>query len=133
MDGYKLYIRTDEAGIIIHGFTSAFEQPQDGDILIMEDGPRHFHLFWPEPLINERGQYRFKWIDGERVERTQEELDAEWAARPPAPPSELEIIGEQLVQRELEALELRTENQMLGQQIVDLELRLLALEGGAGA
>jgi len=76
---------------------------------------------------------RYK-LDGETIRaKTQEELDAEWAARPPAPPSELEIIGEQLVQRELEALELRTENQMLGQQIVDLELRLLALEGGAGA
>jgi len=85
MDGYKLYIRVNEAGIIIHGFSSAFEEPQEGDILIMEDGPRHFHLAWTEPLINERGQYRYKWIDGERVERSQEELDAEWAARPPAP------------------------------------------------
>lgn len=52
---------------------------------------------------------------------------------PVNPPSEIEIIGEQLVQRELEALELKAENQMLGEQLVAMELRLLALEGGAGA
>lgn len=51
---------------------------------------------------------------------------------PPPEPSELDIIGEQLVQRELETLELRSENQMLSQLISDLELRLLSLEGGAG-
>jgi len=85
MDGYKHYIRINEAGTIVHGFSDAFEQPQDGDILIVEDGPRHFHLYWPEPLVNERGQYRYKWIGGQRVERSQAELDAEWAARPPAP------------------------------------------------
>ena len=85
MDGYKLYIRTDEAGTIVRVFSSAFEEPQDGDILLTDEGPRHFHLYWPDPLMNERGQYRYKWIDGRRVERSQEELDAEWTARPPAP------------------------------------------------
>jgi len=85
--GYNHYIRTNEAGEIIHGFSDAFEQPQDGDILVLENGPRHFHEAWPEPLRNERGQYRFRWVNGQRVERSQEELDAEWAARPPEPPS----------------------------------------------
>ena len=84
---YNHYIRTNESGIVIHGFSDAFEQPQEGDILIFEDGPRHFHLAWPEPLTNERGQYRFRWIDGQRVERSQQELDDEWAQRPPAPPT----------------------------------------------
>ena len=87
MDGYKHYIRISEAGIIIHGFSDAFEQPQDGDILVLENGPRHFHEVWPEPLTNERGQFRFKWADGQIVERSQKELDAEWAQRPPEPPS----------------------------------------------
>lgn len=81
------YIRTDEAGTIVYGFTDAFEQPLETDILILEDGPRGFIEAWPESLVNERFQYRFKWVDGERVERTQVELDAEWSARPPEPPS----------------------------------------------
>lgn len=59
--------------------------------------------------------------------------DYELEPLPPPEPSDLDIIGQQLVQRELETLELRSENQMLGHQIVSLELRLLALEGGAGA
>jgi len=87
MDGYKHYIRTNEAGEIIHGFSDAFEAPQDGDILVLENGPRHFHEAWPVPLTNERGQYRFKLVNGEKVERSQEELDAEWAQRPPEPPT----------------------------------------------
>jgi hypothetical protein len=87
MDGYNHYIRLNESGIIIHGFSDAFEQPQDGDILVLENGPRHFHEVWPEPLRNERGQYLFRWIDGQRVAKAQDELDAEWAQRLPAPPS----------------------------------------------
>jgi len=62
---------------------------------------------------------------------TQEEIDE--IRNVPQLPTELDILGEQLVQRELETLELRSENQMLGEQIVALELRLLALEGSASA
>lgn len=103
---YKHYIRTNEAGTVVHGFSDAFEQPQDGDILVLENGPRHFHLAWPEPLTNERGQYRFRWIDGQRVERSQQELDDEWAQRPPAPPSLVERLAaaEQALRALMEAM-----------------------------
>jgi hypothetical protein len=80
MDGYEHYIRIDQAGTIVYGFSSAFEEPQDGDICIIEDGPRHFNQIYPS-LTNERSQYRFKW-DGRVVERSQQELDAEWVERP---------------------------------------------------
>jgi len=85
--GYNHYIRTNETGEIIHGFSDAFEQPQDGDILVRENGPRHFHEAFPESLRNERGQFRFRWQDGQIVERSQQELDDEWAQRPPEPPT----------------------------------------------
>jgi hypothetical protein len=130
MSGYKHYIRTNEAGMIIYGFSSAFEQPLETDYLYAEEAPRHFHESFAEPLTNERGQYRFKVIDAEFIARSQEELDAEWQQQPPSPPTELDLIGAQLIQRELEALELRAENQMLGVQLVGLELRLFQLEGG---
>lgn len=84
---YKHYIRTNEAGTVVHGFSDAFEQPQDGDIQIYEGDQRHFHLAHPWPLQNERGQYRFRWVNGQRVAKAQDELDAEWAARPPGPPT----------------------------------------------
>lgn len=87
MDGYNHYIRVDQAGIIIYGFSSAFEHPDPGDILILEDGPRHHHAVFPAPLINEKGQPRFKWINSEMIEREQQELDVEWVSRPPEPPT----------------------------------------------
>lgn len=88
VDGYKLYIRIDVQDLVIDGYADwQTDRRDDDEILICDDGPRHFHLYWPEPLTNERGQYRYKWIDGERVERSAEELDAEWAVRPPAQPT----------------------------------------------
>ncbi|MBB6731884.1 hypothetical protein [Cohnella zeiphila] len=92
MDGNKLYIRIDNQQRIIDGYAEwQTEKRNDDEILITESGPRQFNLYWADSLYVEdgkyKGQYRFKWTDGQRVERTQEELDAEWAARPPAPPS----------------------------------------------
>lgn len=74
-----------------------------------------------------------KWkLDGDTIrEKTQEEIDEEIANRPPSPPrepTELEIIGGQLVDRELEALELRTQNEVLGGQMVEKELQILDLQ-----
>lgn len=97
MFDYKHYIRTNEAGIIIHGYSSVFEEPQEGDILIAENDIRHFHEFWPEPLTNDRQQYCFRW-DGQLVPRAAEELDAEWSARPqPVTPEQRIEQLEQLV------------------------------------
>lgn len=67
------------------------------------------------------------WTEG----LTQAEFEALQQA--PRPRAELDIVGEQLVLRELEVLALQSDNQALSQQIADLELRLAALEGGAEA
>jgi len=50
---------------------------------------------------------------------------------PPKELTDIDLMGAQLVERELEALEFKAENAMLGGLLVQLELRLLALEGGA--
>jgi hypothetical protein len=70
MDGYKHYIRTNEAGTIVYGFSSAFEQPQEGDILYVEDAGRHFTL----QLKNEHDQFKYKRNNSELVERTEIEM-----------------------------------------------------------
>ncbi|MEN1985876.1 hypothetical protein [Paenibacillus hubeiensis] len=57
------------------------------------------------------------WSEG----LSQEEID-ELTKPHPVGPSEMDRIGEQLVQRELEALELKQQNEILGQQIVTREL-----------
>jgi hypothetical protein len=87
MSDYKHYIRV-ENGIVIHGFTDAFEQPIAGDLLLSEQDGRHFQM----PLLTDRMQYKYKIVNGQMVERTQEELDAEWAARPAPPPAESDRI-----------------------------------------
>ncbi len=70
MDGYKHYIRLNQAGIIIHGFSNAFEQPQGGDVLVNEDGPRHFN-----PVLTDgQGNLIYKWNGTQMVERTQDEI-----------------------------------------------------------
>lgn len=50
----------------------------------------------------------------------------------PQEPTELDRIGAELVARELEALELKHQNEALGAQIVGLELRLLSVENQGG-
>jgi len=44
---------------------------------------------------------------------------------PPPEPTETEILGQQLVEKDLQVLELQRDNQALGQQIVGIDLRLL--------
>ncbi|QHT60673.1 hypothetical protein GXP70_12460 [Paenibacillus lycopersici] len=83
------YERTNEAGVIILGFSDAFVQPLETDTLVAEDAERHYNPV----LTNGRGQFLYRRTNGQRVERTQEELDAEWAARPPDPPTAEERLA----------------------------------------
>lgn len=87
MDSYKQYVRTNANGIVIKGFTDAFEQMQTGDLLLTGQDGRHFQI----QLMNDRGQYIYKVVSGAMAARTQAELDSEWAARPilPDPDNEL--------------------------------------------
>lgn len=71
----KHYYRVDANGIVVYGFSDAFEQPLEKDVLV-ESGGRHFN----PTITNERGQFILKVADREIVERTTEELDTEWSA-----------------------------------------------------
>ncbi|MEK5175078.1 hypothetical protein NST63_17925 [Heyndrickxia sp. FSL W8-0496] len=68
--------------------------------------------------------YKPKWTGTEWVEgATQEEIDG--ITKPPdSPLTDTQILGQQMTERELESME-------QGQQITDLELRLLIVEMGA--
>lgn len=75
MEGNKYCIRIDKQNRIIKGFSDAFEQPQEGDICINEEGQRHFELFGQinPALTNDQGIALYKW-DGEVKQRTAEEI-----------------------------------------------------------
>lgn len=69
MTEYEHYIRIKN-GLVIHAFSSAFEEPKKSDILIAETNERHFN---PD-LYTMEGFPRYKW-DGEKmVERSRNEI-----------------------------------------------------------
>lgn len=63
-NAYKHYIRIDAKGYVIKAFSDAFEQPQEGDILVAETEERHYN---PE-LFTMVGAPRYKWSEGQMVE-----------------------------------------------------------------
>ncbi|WJQ80867.1 hypothetical protein [Brevibacillus brevis] len=80
----------------------------------------------PEDIVKERptdGLFKAKWTGDQWEEGlTSQEIGKikNWQR----PQSESEIIGQQLVEKELQILQLKNENKVLGQSIVSLELRL---------
>ncbi|WP_339267855.1 hypothetical protein MKY48_28085 [Paenibacillus sp. FSL W8-0187] len=84
----------------------ALPEEQRGDMPVLESPP--------QPTL---------WIEG----LTPEEIE-ELTRSQPQEPNEVDRLGSEMVARELEAMELRQQNEAQGAQIVGLELRLLSLE-----
>ena len=95
-EGNKHYIRLDENGNIVKGFSDAFEQPKGDDIAINEQGGRHFRLPFESrvnpPLLTDEGIPLYKYENGEVKERTAEEIQADIDALPDTPPSQQERL-----------------------------------------
>jgi len=73
----KHYVRLNEKNEIIKAFSTAFEQPIEGDILIAENGYRHTTEY--EPLLQnlidfETGQYKLKYVNNTIIVKTHDEL-----------------------------------------------------------
>lgn len=81
-------------------------EEQRGDMPVLESPP--------QPTL---------WVEG----LTQKEIE-ELTRPQPQEPNEVDRLGSEMVARELEAMELRQQNEAQGAQIVGLELRLLSLE-----
>lgn len=90
---YKHYVRLDNVNRIIKGFSDAFEQPQDSDICINEDGSYQFRLTTngPEnpPLMDMDGIPLYKYDGGAVVGRSADEIESDRAEiqQPAATPS----------------------------------------------
>ena len=102
MDEYLVYIRVDDAGRVVAINSSAFVQDPDGWVQIDRGhGDRYHHAqgnYLPGPLMDERGMYRYKLADGAVVERTPEEMDADWVEPEvqPDPAARLRAVEETL-------------------------------------
>jgi hypothetical protein len=65
MDFYRHYIRLDGENNLIFGFSDAFEEAVEGDVLITEKGGRHFELdgvINPSLFTND-GRLLYRYID----------------------------------------------------------------------
>lgn len=101
MDEYKVYVKTDTEGRITAINSDAFIPEDDlPNWTLLEEnvqGDRGHHAqgnyFTDKPLYNEHGIPNYKLVNGEAVERTAEEIQADIDAIPPPPytPTNAEI------------------------------------------
>lgn len=86
MQPYIVYVRTDDADCVTAINSSAFLPDMTGWVQIDRGySMRHHHAqgnYLPKSLYDDRGICRYKLVDGEVQERTEEEMDADFAARP---------------------------------------------------
>ena len=95
MKPYIVYIKTDDTNCITAIDSSAFLSDTTGWTEIDSGfGDKYHHAqnnYFPQPLYDERGICRYKLVDGKPVERTQEEMDADYT------PTEVKPTTEQRV------------------------------------
>lgn len=118
MELSKVYIKVDDQNRIIccdGGYTLKNIGNGSEWILIDEGAGDRYNLcqgnYFPQPIIDERGIYRYKLVDGKPVERTQEEMDADYVEPEPKPSTDervtkLEAQNETLLECLLEMSEI---------------------------
>ena len=97
MDKYSVYVKTDENNRITAINSDAFLSSLDGWVQIDSGyGDKYHHAqgnYFPQPIMDDRGIYRYKLVDGKPVERTQEEMDANYVP-PEVKPTDAERISQ---------------------------------------
>ena len=92
---YIVYVKTNSNGYITAVNSSAFLPDTTGWTEIDSGyGDKYHHAqgnYFPQPLYDERGICRYKLVDSKPVERTQEEMDADYT------PTEIKPTTEQRV------------------------------------
>ena len=90
MEPYIVYVKTDDENRITAINSSAFISDPSGWVEIDRGfGDKYHHAqgnYFAKPNRDMRGICRYKLADGKPVERTQEEMDADWEARPKPDP-----------------------------------------------
>lgn len=89
---YDVYVSVDPACRIYAVNSSAFIFDTNGWVKIDEGyGDRYHHAqvnYFDKPIIDDRNILRYKLEDGKPVERTQEEMDADYVQHTPVPTTE---------------------------------------------
>ena len=95
MQPYIVYARINDTGRIIAIDSSAFLSDTTGWTEIDSGyGDKYHHAqgnYFDKPLYDERGMCRYKLVDGKPVERTQEEMDADYVEPEVKPTTEQRV------------------------------------------
>lgn len=96
MKPYIVYIKTDDTNRITAVNSSAFLPDTTGWTEIDSGyGYKYHHAqgnYFPHPLYDERGVCRYKLVDGKPVERSAQEMDADYAVRPTQEMTDMELL-----------------------------------------
>lgn len=115
MRPYIVYVKVDESNRVTSINSSAFLADVTGWMEIDSGfGDKYHHAqgnYFDKPLCDEHGIYRYKLVDGKPVERTQEEMDADYVP-PEVKPTDTERI-----------LQLESEKKLLTAQVQALSDR----------
>ena len=97
MRPYIVYVKVDESNRVTSINSSAFLADVTGWTEIDSGyGDKYHHAqgnYFDKPLCDERGIYCYKLVDGKPVERTQEEMDADYVP-PEVKPTDAERISQ---------------------------------------
>ena len=99
---YIVYVRTDDANRITAVNSSAFLKDTDDWTEIDSGfGDKHHHAqgnYFPMPIMDERGIWRYKLEYGKPVERTEEEMEADYVppVKKPSDAERIEALEEEL-------------------------------------
>jgi len=97
MRPYIVYVKVDESNRVTSINSSAFLADVTGWTEIDSGyGDKYHHAqgnYFDKPLCDERGICRYKLVDGKPVERTQEEMDADYVP-PEVKPTDAERISQ---------------------------------------
>ena len=115
MKPYIVYAKPDDANRITAVNSSAFLRDTDGwEEIDRGYGDKYHHAqgnYFSQPIIDNRGIYRYKLVNGKPVERTQKEMDADYVP-PEVKPTDAERI-----------LQLESEKKLLTAQVQALSDR----------
>ena len=98
MQPYIVYVKIDDENRIAAINSSAFLSDTTGWTEIDSGyGDKYHHAqgnYFPQPLYDERGICRYKLVDSKPIERTQDEMDADYV-EPEIMPTQLDRIEAQ--------------------------------------
>lgn len=129
MENYKnkIYARLDKNNIVIKMFSSIFEQPLKSDILVEEGNEEyHAHVHLKYAIIDENGNYNYKYENNKLIELTDEEKEVLFPKQVPQP-SENEMLVSSLL---LDNAELKNKTSELENLASTLLLQIAELKGG---